>query len=212
MQDIPFFNTGNGIASLRLKEIPFFQTAYITVQSAVDEEKLLQECIGLCRAAGADRIYATGLSQAVKHSGQIDVIRMSRSADIQIENDAMLFPIQEETLQLWRDIYNKKMRSVTGAAYMNNAMAKEILAGRSAYFIHRNGELIGIGSATGNEISVVASIQQGAGKAVVQALLGALSAETAFIEVASDNTKAMGLYTSLEFVATGVVRSWYKII
>lgn len=211
MKDIPFFNTENGVASLRLKEIPHFQTAYITIQSPLNEEKLLQDCLCLCRAAGAEYVFANSL-KATGSYGSVEIIKMMRNV-IEIEApDAMLFPVQEETLPQWREIYNKKMRNVTGAAYMNDEVARKMLADKSGYFVHRNGELLGIGTVCGNTISVVASVQKGAGQAVVKALLSAVSEDTAVIEVASDNIKAISLYSSLGFMATGIVNTWYKII
>ncbi len=211
MKDIPFFHTENGVASLRLKEIPCFQTAYITIQSALDEEKLLEDCVGLCKAAGAERIYATGLNKE-QYGDPVNIIKMTRELSEQVEADAMLFPVQPSTLPQWRELYNQKMRKVTGAAYMDDAMAQKTLADRNGYFVHRNGELIGIGIACADTISAVASLQKGAGKDIVTALLSVLSENLAVIEVASDNTKAMELYSSLGFVATGIARAWYKII
>ena len=209
MRDIPVFHTAYGIASLGLKEIPYFHAAYITVQSALDEGKLLDECVDFCRTAGAERVYATGLTSAPCH--RIDVIKMMRDINVQEESAAMLFPVQDETIDKWRDIYNKKMCNVTGAAYMTDIMAKGILADRKAYFVHTEGELIGIGTACGDTISAVASIKRGAGKDVVTALFGGLAENTAVIEVASDNAKAVALYESLGFVSTGIARTWYKI-
>ena len=208
MQDIPFFHTENGIASLRLKEIPYFKTAYITIQSASNENNFLQECIEFCRAVGADKIYATGCASAGE---PINVIKMTRDVGALDNANAMLFPVQEETMPRWRELYNLKMRNITGAVYLTEAMAGQILSERKAYFVHKNGELIGIGTSLGDEISAVASVQKGAGKDVVCALLGALSEERVVIEVASDNVKAMMLYASLDFVPSGIVRSWYKI-
>ena len=43
MRNIPFFDTPYGVASLVLKEIPYSAQAYITVQSALDLDKLLEE-------------------------------------------------------------------------------------------------------------------------------------------------------------------------
>jgi len=211
LKDIPFFNTENGIASLRLKEIPFFQAAYITIQSALDEDKLLQDCVRLCKAVGAERIYVTGCLKS-DHYDSVDIVTMSLNLCEQTETDAMLFPVQKETMSQWREIYNNKMHNVTGAAYMNEAMAEELLTERKGYFVHRNGELLGIGTACDDRISVVAAVQKGTGRDVVVALLTALSNDKAVIEVASDNVKAMALYSSLGFVPSGVVRSWYKII
>ena len=211
MKDIPFFNTENGVASLRLKEIPHFQTAYITIQSPLNEEKLLQDCLCLCRAAGAENVFSNGLKVTDSYDS-VDIIKMTRNVTEIEAPDAMLFPVQEETLPQWREIYNKKMRNVTGAAYMNDEVARKMLADKSGYFVHRNGELLGIGTVCGNTISVVASVQKGAGQAVVKALLSAVSEDTAVIEVASDNIKALSLYSSLGFMATGIVNTWYKII
>ena len=63
MKDIPVFATEYGIASLVLKEIPYQSAAYVTVRDSLEPERLLEECIGFCRACGADRIYATGHSE-----------------------------------------------------------------------------------------------------------------------------------------------------
>lgn len=210
MKDIPLFHTENGIASLRLKEIPFFQTAYITIQSALDEEKLLQDCISLCKAAGADRVFATGIEDTQRYSA-VNIVKMTRDVTDLEPTDAMLFPLQENTISQWREIYNQKMRYVTGAAYMNDVLAKEILVDKKGYFIHKNGELMGIGTACGDTISVVASVKKGAGKEILMALLSALPADRAVVEVASDNQKATDLYSALGFTAVAIVNTWYKI-
>ena len=60
MKDIPVFATEYGVASLVLKEIPYLGAAYVTVQDSLEPEKLLEECIGFCRACGAERVCATG--------------------------------------------------------------------------------------------------------------------------------------------------------
>ena len=50
MRDIPVFTTQYGVASLVLREIPYRQEAYISIQSSLQPEQLLEECIGFCRA------------------------------------------------------------------------------------------------------------------------------------------------------------------
>ncbi len=211
MKDIPFFHTENGVASLRLKEIPFFRAAYITMQSALDERKLLEDCVGLCKAAGAERIYATGLS-STEYGESVNILKMTCDLRDQQEASVQLFPVQEKTLSQWRELYNQKMYNVTGAAYMSDPAAHQMLTERNGYFVHKNGELIGIGAACGDTISVVASLKKGAGKDVVQALMSVLSEDRAVIEAASDNTKAITLYTSLNFIPACIVNTWYKII
>jgi hypothetical protein len=193
-----------------LKEIPFFHSAYITIQSALDEKKLVDDCIGLCRAAGAEKIYVKGLEET--GDKRIDIIRLTCDVAQYEGQDAMLFPVQQKTMPLWREIYNRKMKNVTGAAYMDKEMANELLAEGKGYFIHKNGELLGIGAAGGNCISAVASLQKGAGRDIIKALFDVLSEDVAIIEVASDNLKAIELYKSIGFVATGVITSWCEII
>jgi len=58
MRNIPIFDTPYGVASLVLKEIPYSSKAYITVQSCLDLDQLLEECVSFCRAVGAEEIYA----------------------------------------------------------------------------------------------------------------------------------------------------------
>jgi histidinol-phosphate/aromatic aminotransferase/cobyric acid decarboxylase-like protein len=60
MKDLPMFTTQNGVASLTLREIPYQQTAYIKLQATRQPKELLEECVGFCRAVGAEKIYASG--------------------------------------------------------------------------------------------------------------------------------------------------------
>ena len=60
MKDIPVFTTEYGAASLFLREIPYRGRAHIKIQSSLEPDKLLEECIGFCRACGAEWIDAAG--------------------------------------------------------------------------------------------------------------------------------------------------------
>ena len=60
MKDIPVFHTEYGVASLFLREIPYRKRAHIKIQSSLEPDKLLEECIGFCRACGAEWIDAAG--------------------------------------------------------------------------------------------------------------------------------------------------------
>ena len=80
------------------------------------------------------------------------------------------------------------------------------------YFVHRDGELLGIGRASGGQIDVVIAAEKGAGKDVLLALASVLSEETVTVEVASSNIPAVKLYEKLGFVTVSELSRWYKII
>ena len=67
MRDFPMFTTENGIASLILKQIPYWGSAYIRIQDSKEPEMLLAECVDFCHCAGAQKIYATGHSVLEKY-------------------------------------------------------------------------------------------------------------------------------------------------
>ena len=117
----------------------------------------------------------------------------------------------QETLPQWRHIYQEKIRSVPNAAWLSDSDARQMLADGEAYFVHREGKLLGIGRVKGNELQWVAAVEQGAGRDVVAALANCILAEELWLSVSADNIKAMKLYESLGFVATQELSKWYKI-
>ena len=211
MKNIPLFTTENGIASLTLQEIPHTQKAYICLQSSTEPEKLFQECVDFCRAVGADRIYATGHSCLEAYPLQTVLLQMQRPKAGLPETDACLFPAQENTMEQFRNIYNEKMKNISNAAFLSTMQAKEILKKGSGYFVHRNEELLGIGIASGNTVEAVIALVPGVGPDVLLALTNALFSEDIFLEVASDNIRAIRLYEKLGFIKTKEISRWYKI-
>ncbi len=211
MRDIPMFDTEYGIASLVLKEIPYQQTAYITIQSSCEPEKLLEECIGFCRACGAERIYASGDAYLEKYPLYTAMWQMQCAVESLPDTDAALFPVQEQTLSQWMDIYNGKVRTLPNGAWMSAAEGKKMLQKGDGYFVHRAGKLLGIGRAAGEVIDWVASVESGAGADVVAALSHALSESTAVLTVASENPKALELYRRLGFVPVREISRWFVV-
>lgn len=212
MRDIPVFTTQYGAASLILKEIPYRGIAYIKIQDSQDPEELLKECVSFCRAAGAERVCATGHTHLENYPLHASILRMTCSKDSLPDTDAALFPVQEKTTEEWRCLYNQKMEGVDNSAYLTVADAKQMLSRADAYFVHRDGTLLGIGIAGGDTIDAVISVVSGAGRDVLLALSHAVFAETISVEVASTNKKAIKLYESLGFVPTAELSRWYKII
>lgn len=211
MKDIPMFTTQFGVASLTLREIPYRQTAYIRLQATRQPKELLEECIGFCRACGAEIFYATGHSFLEKYPLHTAVVLMRRSKTGLPETDAALFPALPETLDQWRGIYNERMADVPNAAYMTQADAKAMLDAGDGYFVHRNGQLLGIGKAAADKIDAVISLMPGAGRDVVLALTTLLTGDTVCLEVAAANKKAVRLYEKLGFTAVQELSRWYLV-
>lgn len=211
MKDFPVFTTEYGVASLVLKEIPYQGAAYITLQDTLDPEKLLEECVSFCRVCGAEAVYATGHEILESYPVYTAMWEMCCAWESIPDTDAGLFPVVAPTLEQWREIYNEKVRKVPNGAWMTQADAKKMLAEGDGYFIHRDGELLGIGRAAGDTIDWVASVQPGAGREVVAALNHAVIADAVKLTVASANTKAVALYESLGFVRAREISRWYRV-
>ena len=211
MRDIPMFTTEFGVASLVLKEIPYQGAAYITIQDSLEPEKLLQECLQFCRMCGAERIYATGHEALESREFYTAMWEMRRSLDGMPETDAALWPVQEQNLEQWREIYNNKVKNLPNGAWMSQADGKKMLEQGDGYFVHRDGKLLGIGRALGDQIDWVASVAPGAGRDVVCALTHALWCDTVKLTVASENMKAVALYESFGFVRTKEISKWYIV-
>ena len=211
MRDFPVFTTENGVGSLVLKEIPYSGIAYITIHDSSFPTEFLEECVGFCRAVGAQKIYATGHNVIEYYPLHISVIRMSAPRNSIPDTDVCLFPVTEGTVTRWREIYNDAMKDVDNAAYMSELSGKELLSRGDGYFVHKNGELFGIGIASDDHIDCVVSTIRGKGKDVVSALASALVCERVQLDVASTNYRAIKLYESLGFIKTAEVSRWHKI-
>ena len=211
MKNLPFFMTEFGVATLTLREIPYQGKAYIKILDTREPELLLGECRDFCRAVGAEEIFASGhiylesfpLHTALRHM-RCDVQSLGHT-------DAALWPVQPETAARFRDIYNEKDRKLPNSVWMDEAEVKTMLKEGDGYFVHSNGELLGIGRVRGEEIRFLASVQPGAGEDVVRALSHAITGDTATVEVASVNRKAIALYERLGFIKTAELSRWYKI-
>ncbi len=212
MKDIPFFTTEHGAASLVLREIPYRQLAYIKLLSSQEPRELLEECVGFCRACGAERIFAAGEDLPEGYPLHTAVVQMTRPRAGLEPTDACLFPVTEETAEKWRSLYNEKMAKVDNAAWMDSRDGKEMLAKGDGYFIHKDGQLLGIGRASAGTIDAVVSLVPGAGETVVKALSELLTEEVVTLQVASTNEKAIRLYERLGFVKTRELSRWYRVL
>ena len=212
MKDIPMFTTEYGVASLFLKEIPYRGRAHIKIQSSLEPEKLLEECVAFCRMCGAEWIDAAGDACLEKYPLITAVWAMQCDRAAIAQTDACLFPVTEQTVQRWLNIYNERMADIPNAAYMDSQDGKELLKAGDGYFVHRDGKLLGIGKAKDDFIDTVIAVEKGMGQTVVQALASILTEQTVRLWVASANEKAVRLYARMGFVKTQEMSKWYRVL
>ena len=87
---------------------------------------------------------------------------------------------------------------------------EEILSSGGAYFIHRQGTLLGIGWLQGETLRLLASVVPGEGSAVAQTLLSVQPGQSIRLEVASTNQRAIRLYESLGFLKIASLEQWQR--
>lgn len=211
MKDIPVFDTEHGVASLFLREIPYRGRAHIKIQSSLEPEKLLQECVGFCRACGAEWIDAAGHEYLEKYPLITALYLMQRRLDTMEPTQDCVFPVTEENVGQWLAIYNERMADVPNSAYMDSADGRELLKSGDGYFIHRDGVLLGIGKAKGDFIDAVISTQPGMGERVVKALCSVLHGDTVRLMVAGANTRAVRLYERMGFIKVKELSRWHRV-
>ena len=211
MKDFPVFPTSHGAASLTLKEIPYRREAYIKIQSTQEPELLLEECIGFCTACGAERIYASGHDLLEQFPLHTSVYQMKGCLFLSEEEIPSMFPVTEATVSKWREIYNDKMQRVDNASTLETRDESEILRSGGAYFVHRSGELLGIGWLVEDKLAALAAVKPGAGEMVCKAMQSLIPQQTITLEVASTNQKAIRLYERLGFLKTEELSRWYRV-
>lgn len=210
MKDIPMFTTEYGIASLTLSQIPYRQTAYIQVQTVYDGKlvDLIAECRGFCRAVGAETVFWTAAD--VDDEPHSQIIEMRGRAEPDPDMIESLFPVTEQTVAQWRKIHNERMLSVDHARYLTVSDEKQILSS-GAYFVHRDGEELGIGWLQEDTILAIASTKPGAGERVLHTLLSLVPGASLRMEVASTNQKAIALYERNGFFMVKSLKKWIAV-
>ncbi len=212
MKDLPMFTTEYGAASLILREVPYQQTAYIRVQSSLEPEKLLAECVSFCRMVGAERILATGHPALERYPLDTAIWQMRASVESLGDTDGALWPVQEATAGEFQRLYNQKVSHIPNAAWMDSADKKEMLKTGEGYFVHRDGQLLGLGRVLDGTIRFLAALRPGAGADVVKALAHAVTEDMVTVEVASANEKAVKLYERLGFVKNAELSRWFRVL
>lgn len=212
MRDFPMFTTEYGVASLVLREVPYRGEAYITLRDSREPEKLLKECADFCRACGAEKIYAKAHAASEAYPLHAAVYEMRGEAKVDRETLESLFPVTEETVSRWRSICNERMRDIDCSATQTAADEKEIIESGGAYFVHHEGELLGIGWLDDTELLLICAVQPGAGRRVMNTLLSLVEGAQVRLEVASTNQRAIRFYEKLGFIKTGERVRWHRVL
>ena len=181
------------------------------IQDSQSCGELIKECADVCRMAGADRIYATGHNELSDYPFKCNISVYTASKNKFPGTDAIAIPTRLEQCEWWRQLYNKKMLCVFGAAPLSRTEAEKMICDNEAYCIYRECAIVGIGVAYGGQIRAVASVVPGAGRDVVLALAGCLDRSEVSLSVASINQKALALYRSLGFEESALEANWYEI-
>ena len=210
MRDIPVFTTEYGVASLALREIPYRQEAYICIQSSCQPEQLLAECVGFCRACGAEKVYARNHEILDKYPLHTSIVKMRGVAHVDESKVENLWPVTEQTISKWRQFMNQRLKDVDNAGTLERQGENEILESGGAYFVHKNGELLGGGWLKEGELLLLAAVP-GAGERVMHTLMSLRPDQPIELDVASTNSRAIRLYERLGFVKTQELRRWYKV-
>ena len=213
MKDIPMFTTDSGVSSLILKEIPYKQLAFIHVQDVQSGQLKphLEECISFCRMLGAEKILAKGHEELQSYPLHSVVVEMTLMHD-QREPEANLWPVTQESVAKWREVYNQAMGKFDNHATLTFHDEKRIVQSGGAYFAHRDGELLGIGWMDGQELLALVSVIPGMGETVARTLFTTVSSDKITLEVVSDNLRAVRLYERMGFVKTREVSRWYRLL
>ena len=211
LKDIPIFTTDFGVASLILREIPYQAVAYVRLQDCTDPVKTVEACVAFCRMLGAERVFATGQEALERWPLHTAVLRMACAAESLADTDAALWPLLPEQAAEFQQLYNEKIAHMPNAAWMTDADMKKTVESGEGYFVHRGGELLGLGIVSGEWIRFVASLRPGAGADVVRALAHAAVGDRLLLETATANTKAVALYQRLGFVTVREQSRWYTV-
>lgn len=213
MRNIPVFTCPAGTATLVLQEIPFRGLAYVQIREAEPDRlgELLGACAAFCRAAGAKRVLAAGHPGLSDYPLFTEIWRMCAPRAAVPQTDAALRPLRPETGEAYRALYNRGMAQVPGALTCRREDLPRLLQQGGCYFVFQNDQLLGLGQALGNRLLSLAAVRPGGGQATAAALLGSLDAPVLELEVASENRRAVALYTRLGFSKQAVTERWAEL-
>ena len=211
MKNIPMFTTEFGVASLILEEIPYKNIGYIKIQSSATPEWFLNECVDFCKAIGAEQIYASGHEYLWSYPLYTEILRLECEKAIIEPGNLEVRWIDESTVQLWCDVYNRQMHDVPNAATLLAEKVKKLIPDRVCCLLYEKERLLGIGKLDDDKVDAIASVVPGRGADVMRTLCGCISGDKVVVEVAATNIPAMRLYNKLGFQKVETISTWYCV-
>lgn len=213
MRDFPVFPTETGVSSLTLRQIPYTGKAYIRIQSALPEgfDAHLEQCLDFCRAAGAAEVFASGHEGLSRYPLHAAVLELRGTAWRDPEKMQNLFPVTEPTVGRFREYLNRRMAQVDCASYLEARDEQTILKSGGAYFVHADGQLLGVGWLEAGKLLALAA-EPGQGECVFHSLMSIVEGQTMTLEAADTNHRALRLYQKLGFVPVGETARWYRLM
>ena len=216
MKDIPVFTGAHGIATLVLAQIPWSGCGYVLVRSVWDDAAaFLEECLGFCRACGAERVYATWELEDLPAEHAYDMIAMEVAKAALPEGATMeVEELTEENSGAFLAIYNQCFQTVPGAASYSQKDIERLLGEETAYLASVDGEYAAVAEISKKGLEAVAVLPEhkGLGYALTRTVLEKVPSTVIELKVASTNTRAIGLYERLGFKSCGILSRWWKLM
>lgn len=217
MNNIPVFLSRGGTATLILREVPYSQKAYILLRTVAPEGLpiLVRECVDFCRTCGAGDCFFSGEEDLSAYPHAYDILNLS--LDLSELPEGPVCPLTAVTPgndQIYLSVYNRCFRSVSNAAFCDQAQLRRIYQEHQNAFLalEEDGTPWGMGLLAGSELSAIGVLPEfrGRGEILARSLLRRCPGPAVTLTVASDNAPAMGLYEKLGFRVTGLVSHWYR--
>lgn len=202
MKDIPIFSCTEGVATLILREIPTRGEGFVLVRAVFTElSALLREGAAFCRAAGAQRVYASGEADFSGYPIYARLIARSIARSALPDTAARAVSVAEADGALWTALYRQRFAEVPAAGSLARA--------ENAYWIFDGEERIGLGSLSADRLDAVAALAPHRGADCVCALAACAQGDELHLLCARENLPAMRLYDRLGFSTEAEKEIWY---
>lgn len=216
MKDIPVFTGSHGIATLVLAQIPWSGCGYVLVRSVWDDAAaFLEECLGFCRACGAERVYASWELEALPAEHAYDMLQMKiKKSELPPLAPVAVEELTEENSAAFLAIYNRCFQTVPGAASYSRKDVERLLGEEMAYLVRVDGEYAAVAEISKKGLEAVAVLPEhrGLGASLTRTVLEKVPSTVIGLKVASTNTRAIGMYERLGLMPCGILSRWWKLM
>lgn len=205
------------MASLVLREIPYSGAAYVLVRSVWNGQTaaLLEECASFCRAAGAQRVYASDGRNDLpgEHAYDMVMLTMQRENLPELTNPAILEPISVQNGAEYLAVYNACFRDLPGAASYGKKDLGRLIEHGSGFLTRKNGVCVGVVELEKDELAGICVLPEfkGLGYDLALTALHRLEHSVVRLKTASTNERALRLYRRLGFGNGTCISRWWLI-